>query len=173
MLLVLCWRRRRMCAYTRALSGWRRRHCPSDGSSFRRWSRRNCAQIRWASGGCGRRRFTALRRRPLHRREGCLCFRPQTAIGRSYAARLQSFARRCSRIWGGGSCISCEWLPERALGLLRCLLRLFQRAVLPRYHAASTAVAVPWLVVFAEEFYKVGWEQPDHAPVALQPAHPP
>jgi hypothetical protein len=29
------------------------------------------------------------------------------------------------------------------------------------------------LVVFAEKFDKVGWEQPDHAPVALQPAHPP
>jgi hypothetical protein len=172
MLLVLDWRRRRVCAYTRALPGWRGRHCSCDGSPFRRGSRRNCAQIRWASRGCGRRRFATLRRRPLHRREGCLCFL-QTAIGRSYAARLQSLARRCSRVRGGGSCISCEGLPERALGLLRCLLRLFQRAILPRYHAAPTAIAGPWLVVFAEEFDKVGWEQPDHAPVTLQPAHPP
>jgi hypothetical protein len=97
----------------------------------------------------------------------------QTAIGRVDAARLQSFTRRGRWIRGAGSCISCKGLPEHALRLLRRRLghRLL-RAVLPR-HAPSAAAPGPWLVVLAEQLDEVGGKQPDHAPVALQPSHPP
>jgi hypothetical protein len=44
---------------------------------------------------------------------------------------------------------------------------------LSRHIAAAAASPGPWLVVFAEELDEVGWEQPNHAPIALQPSHPP
>lgn len=60
---------------------------------------------------------------------------------------------------------------------MRHLLGLLQRSVLARDAACAARhgawPAVPWLVVLAEQLDKVGGEQADHAPVALQPSHPP
>lgn len=138
--------------------------------AFRGGARRNGAQVGGRSGRrCRGRAFTALSRVSLHGREGL-----RRLDGRGLSARPQSLSRRCSWVRGACSCISREGLPEHALLLLRHGLCLRLRAVLPRYRlGAAIAAGVPRLVVFAEQLDKVAWKQPNHAPVALQPAHPP
>jgi hypothetical protein len=168
---------RRVCAYTRATSCGGRFHCSRNGWSFCRRPWRYCAQVGgWSRCWCRRWSFATLRRRPLHRRVRGL--RLQTAIGRRHSSRcLESFSRCCSWVRSGSSCISCEGLPEHALRLLRRWFYRLYCTVLPRYDASGAAhwagVATPWLIVFAEELDKVRWEQPNHAPVALQSSHPP
>jgi hypothetical protein len=117
---------------------------------------------------------TALERVPFH--GGKWSFGLDGAGGRRRSALTQSFSRRCSRIRGACSCISRERFPEHALGFLWRRLGLFQCAVVARWvgradHGAG--VAIPWLVVFTQELDEIRGEQADHAPVALQPAHPP
>lgn len=87
-------------------------------------------------------------------------------------ALLQPFARRRSWVRGACSGICGEGLPEHALRLLRHRLGLLLGAVLSLY-ASSAAIAAPWLVVLAQQLDKVGGKEPDHAPVTLQPSHPP
>jgi hypothetical protein len=51
------------------------------------------------------------------------------------------------------------------------------RAVLPGYASAAwrqwACVATPWLEILGEKLDKIRREEADHAPVALETAHPP
>ena len=102
--------------------------------------------------------------------------RLETAIVGQPATGLFYLSRSSGRVGCAGGGVGGEGFPERLL-LLWCLLDRLG-AVLARYGGASvvchgTRVAAPWLVVFGEQFDKVGGKQSDHAPVALQATHPP
>lgn len=138
---------------------------------LRGWPRRHGAQV---GGPPGRRKcrrgggaLAALERVALlHGREGLRRLR-----GLWGGALAQPLAGGGSRVRGACCCISGEGLPEHAFLLLwhRDL-----RAILARNRfVAAIAPRGPRLEVLAEQLDKVAGEQPDHAPVALQPAHPP
>lgn len=160
-----------VCAGMRAVSVDVRIRRRGRGS-FRRGSRRYGAQMGRASRGWRWRylqAFAALSRVSLHGREGLRRLR-----GLRSRALPQPLARGSSWVRGACSRVSCEGLPEHALLLLRHRLGLRLGAVLARDGlGAPVAIAAPWLVVFAEQLDKVAREQPNHAPVALQPSHPP
>jgi hypothetical protein len=147
------------------MSVGRRRRC---GWSFGSGTRRYGAQGRGPPRGCRRRAFAALGRVSLHGRKGLGSLRDGDR-----ATSAQPLACRRSWVRSACSCVSRERLPEHALGLLRRRLRLCLRAVLARHILGARHGAAPWLVVFAEQFDKVGGKQPNHAPVPLQPPHPP
>ena len=138
---------------------------------FRCWPRRHGAQVGGPPGRRKRRRgggaLAALERVALlHGREGLRRLR-----GLRGGALAQSLAGGGGRVRGACCCISGEGLPEHALLLL---WHRHLRAVLARHRlAAAIAPRGPRLEVLAEQLDKVAGEQPDHAPVALQPAHPP
>lgn len=162
----------RVCARVGAVSadvGVRRRCC----WPLRGWTGRHGAQVggRARSRG-GRGAVAALGRVSLlHGREGL-----GRLLGQGSGALSQPLARGGGWVRGAGSRIGREGLAEHALLLLRHRLGLGLglRAVLPRHRlGAAVAARAPRLVVVAEQLDKVAGEQPDHAPVALQPAHPP
>lgn len=106
--------------------------------------------------------------------------RPQAAIRiRRQPSRLLLYLP-CSGCWvrGLGRGVCGEGLPKHALALLRRLLHRL-RAVLARYAPGTilrcqrACIARPRLEVIGEQLDEVGREQADHAPIPLQPAHPP
>ena len=162
------WRRRSRVILIPIRWSWRRR--TRVFWSRRRGSRRHGAQIRGGSRRRGGRRLPALGRRPLHGRVR-LVLRAQAAVGtRRDAACLLDLARGGGGVGGLRGGVGGEGLPE-GLRLLRCLLDGLAEASCGGGHGAR--VAAPGLEVFGEQLDEVGGEEPDHAPVALQAAHPP
>jgi hypothetical protein len=92
---------------------------------------------------------------------------------------FQSFTRSRRWVWRPGCGICSKGFSKHAFAFLRRrFLLLLLRTILARHcppavQGQRAGIAIPGLEALIQDLDKVGWEQADHAPVALQAAHPP